>query len=240
DSKYTVAVVIVPLVLVIFTRPFSIREKLGLLWIAGVSLAGAAIWCAPALVLHPDKILNELRLVAQLYRNVQLPHDYWQAALSGEELGWPLVVCGFGGLIAMLFSRSLRPAAVGWILFAGLLILPLFGYKHQPFRNLLPLVPLVCVAAAILLASPQVLGGALQRRRIPAIALTIIAAAISIPAFIVSSGYVRERLARVDTRVLAVDWLAAHTRAGERVLALRELVFVPSELARVPAAVREI
>jgi hypothetical protein len=240
DSKYTVGVVIVPLVLVIFTRPFSIREKLKLLALAGVSMAAAAIWCAPTLILQPAKTLAELKLVAELYRNVQLPDNYWGAALSEGELGWALVTCGLGGLVAMLLTRRLRPVAVGWILFAALLILPLVGYKHQPFRNLLPLVPLVCVAAAVLLASRQVLGGALQRGRIPALAMTIIAAAISIKAFTLSSHYVRDRGSRVDTRVQAIDWLAAHARTGERVLALRELVLVPAELARVPAKVREV
>jgi hypothetical protein len=240
DSKYTVGVVIVPLVLVILTRPFLMRDKLKLLCFAGVSMAAAAIWCAPALILQPSKIVAELGLVAQLYRTVQLPQDYWHAALSEGELGWPLVICGLGGLVTMLFARRLRPVALGWILFAVFLLLPLVGYKHQPFRNLLPLVPLVCVAAAILLASQQVLGGALQRSRVPAIAMTAIAAAISIKAFTLSSYYVRDRMSRVDTRVKAIDWLAAHARAGERVLALRELVFVPAELARVPAEVREV
>jgi Dolichyl-phosphate-mannose-protein mannosyltransferase len=239
DSKYTVGIVIVPLVLVIFTRPFSIREKLKLFCIAGVSMAVTAIWCAPALILQPAKIVAELGLVAQLYRTVQLPHDYWHAALAEGELGWPLVTCGLGGLVAMLLSRRLRPVAVGWIFFGVLLLLPLVGYKHQPFRNLLPLVPLVCVAAAVLLASRQVLGGALQRSRVPAIAMTSIAAAISIKAFTLSSHYVRDRLSRVDTRVQAIDWLAAHAHSGEKVLALRELLFVPAELARVPADVRE-
>jgi dolichyl-phosphate-mannose-protein mannosyltransferase len=240
DSKYTVGVAVVPLVLVIMTRPFSIRKKLGLLSVAAVTLAAAAIWCAPALVLHPGKILTELRLVAQLYRNVQLPNNYWQAALTESELGWPLITFGLAGLIAMLLSRRMRPVAAGWIVFAALVILPLVGYKHQPFRNLLPLVPLLCVAGAVLVISRHVLRGALQRSRIPAMAMTLIAVAISIKAFTVSRSYVRDRVARVDTRVRAIDWLAANTRAGERVIALRELVFVPAELARVPASVREV
>jgi hypothetical protein len=203
-------------------------------------MAAAALWCAPAIILQPAKVLAELGLVAQLYRTVQLPQDYWHAALAEGELGWPLVTCGLGGLVTMLFARRLRPVALGWILFAGLLLLPLVRYKHQPIRNLLPLVPLLCVAAAILLASRQVLGGALQRGRVPALAMTAMAAAISIKAFTLSSHYVRDRVSRVDTRVQAIDWLAAHARAGERVLALRELVFVPAELARIPAEVREV
>ncbi|HKP93794.1 MAG TPA: glycosyltransferase family 39 protein, partial [Chthoniobacterales bacterium] len=239
DSKYTVAVVIVPLVLVIFTRPFPIRDKLKLLFVAGVTMAAAAVWGAPALVLQSGKIFGELRDVASLYRDVQSRYTYSQAAVAEFELGWPLITCGLGGMIAMLLSRRLRPVAVGWILFAVLLILPLARYKHQPFRNLLPLVPLLCVGAAVLLASRQVLRGALQRYRPPAIAMMIIAAAVSIKAFTVSRSFVRDRAARVDTRVLAIDWLAAHARAGERVLAIREPVFVPAELARIPAEVRE-
>ncbi|HVF70211.1 MAG TPA: glycosyltransferase family 39 protein [Chthoniobacterales bacterium] len=240
DSKYTVGLAVIPLVLVILTRPFSVRQKLGLLGLAGLTLATVAICCAPALILHPDKILNELRLVAQLYRNVQLPDTYWQAALSELELGRGLVACGLAGVIAMLFSRRVRPVALGWLLFAAMLVLPLVRYRHQPFRNLLPLVPLLCVSAAVLLASRQVLWGVFQRSRVPAIVMTIIAAAISIKAYTISSRYVRDRLGRVDTRVLAVDWLAAHARPGERVLALRELVFVPAELARIPATVQEV
>jgi hypothetical protein len=140
----------------------------------------------------------------------------------------------------MLLSPRLQPVAVGWVLFAGLLVLPLVGYRLQPFRNLLSLVPLLCIAAAVLLASPSVMRGALQRSHVPAVAMTMIAAAISIKAFNVSSRYMRDRVAHTDSRVQAIDWLAAHTRAGERVLALRELVFLPAELARIQAQVREV
>jgi hypothetical protein len=238
DSKYTAGVVVVPLVLVILTRPFSVREKLRLLSLAGGTMVAAAVWCAPALVLHPAKIWADLQIVTQIYRSVQLPLNYWEAAL--DELGPPLVICGFIGLGAMLISRRLRPVALGWILFAALAILPVVRYKHQPFRNLLPLVPLLCVAAAVLLASRHVLRGVLQRNRVVALVMTAIAAAIAVKAFTVSSGFVRDRLSRVDTRVTAIDWLVTHTRPGERVLALRELVFLPAEVARVPASVREV
>jgi hypothetical protein len=48
----------------------------------------------------------------------------------------------------------------------------------------------------------------------------------------------QKRILHRDTRVLAIDWLQKHTNKSDRVLALAELGFLPSEWQRINASVR--
>jgi hypothetical protein len=104
-------------------------------------------------------------------------------------------------------------------------------YGYQPFRNLLPLVPLLCIGVALLVVR--------LRERLPrpvwadAAGFVVIAALFGPPV----TGYALERWHFQDSRKQAVDWLAAHTVPGDTVLVLRELAILPGELARVEAKV---
>ena len=240
DSKYTVGAVFIVPVMAIAVMQLSWRRKLSLVLVAGVSFVLAMIAAAPALVLNPGKIVTELRAVADLYRTVRLPANYWQAALMNHELGTPLVVAGFAGFAFLLYKKSTRLMALSWLLFAMLLIAPLVGYVHQPFRNLLPLVPLLAIAAAILLSGAP---GLLSRLffslplRVAGIAVALIISGLGLRE---SWNYARGRRTRVDSRVRAIDWLRDHTGATDRILGLRELIILPLEWRRVTGEVEEV
>ena len=60
------------------------------------------------------------------------------------------MIAGLAGIVWMLWNDSTRRVAVSWIAFALLLLLALVSSRFQPFRNLLSLVPPLCIAAALL------------------------------------------------------------------------------------------
>ena len=118
---------------------------------------------------------------------------YFGQAVSRNELGWPLVIVGCVGLLLMLRSETDRPVALGWIVF-GLVLIGLFIAKpFQPFRNLLPLVPSFCIAAAF--AFDRLLRWAARSGRA---ALWHPIAALVIGAIIVTFGFFFVRAAAKD------------------------------------------
>jgi hypothetical protein len=195
----------------------------------------------PALVLQPEKILADLRNTAAFYKGINvISPGYWEAALSPSEVGLPLLAAGLCGAVLMLWQRSTRISAISWMAFATVLLVPLVRVNFQPFRNVLPLVPLLCVAAAFLFG---VVLQPFRRRWVRApLALFALGAALAIgfSCGTLSLRYVRDRMTHVDSRVVAVDWLARTTQRSDSVLALEELVILPSEWKRVPGKVRVV
>jgi hypothetical protein len=109
-----------------------------------------------------------------------------------------------------------------------LLLSALVSSSFQPFRNVLPLVPLLCIAAALLL----------DRVRLAAASLIgpvlILLVGLSLGGS--SATYLRTRMSHVDTRIRAIDWLQFHVSNHERVLGIRELSILPAEWKRISAS----
>jgi hypothetical protein len=113
-------------------------------------------------------------------------------------------------------------------------LLALFvGRPFQPFRNVLPLVPAFCIAAAIAFsdlidwarkgAHPWLRSGV----TFALIGGCIISLALS------SFRQVQRRMAHQDSRIQAVDWLQQHATKEETVLGIRELMILPAEWKRI-------
>ena len=240
-SKYTAGSIFVAVAVMVIISPVRAREKLQLLLIASGGVVVAAVCGVPAFVLQPGKILADLRNTAAFYKGISVSSpSYWEAALSPFEMGLPLLAAGLSGIALLLWQRSTRISAISWMAFATVLLVPLVRAHFQPFRNVLLFVPLLCIAAAFLISA------ALQsfRRlwvRAP-LALLALAAAlvIAFPCGRLSLRYVRDRMTHVDSRVVAVDWLARAIHKNESILALEELVILPSEWKRVPGRVRVV
>ncbi|MDQ6626523.1 MAG: glycosyltransferase family 39 protein [Verrucomicrobiota bacterium] len=239
DCKYTAVMVFVVTLLTIVLRAARIRGKILLAVTSGFAATVAAICAAPAIVLQPHKIITELRLVSAFYKTVVLPTTYWQAAWLDYELGVLLVVAAIVGWVFMFLRRDLRITAGLWSIFAVCLIAPLASYAQQPFRNLLPLVPLACVAAGILFAAPFKLSKPLYRWILSGVGVSC-AIAITYASAKVDWRYTRDRLARIDSRVRAVDWLQHESRPTDRILLFRELVVLPAEQKRIRGIVEEV
>jgi hypothetical protein len=107
------------------------------------------------------------------------------------------------------------------------------GKSFRPFRSFLPLIPPLCIAAAI--AFSRLIDWA---RRGPqawlrvAVAIILIAGCAGSLGFS-SFGQVHRRMAHQDSRIQALDWLQHHATKRETVLCISELSILPSEWKRI-------
>jgi hypothetical protein len=108
--------------------------------------------------------------------------------------------------------------------------------NFQPFRNLLSLVPLLCIAAAVLCDR---LGYYFEHRPRSVwfkswLASTLVLLVALSLAW--SSGrHLQLRTPNIDTRIRAIDWLRQHATEKETVLGIRELSILPAEWKRIAA-----
>lgn len=235
-GKFTAGAVFVAVLITIVTLPVTWKSRAILIVLAGAGLFVGVFCGVPAAVLHPEKILGELRYITRFYQTIQSEHGYWRAAFSASEIGVPLMIAGLAGIIWMFWNLSTRKVAVSWIAFALLLLSGLVSSSFQPFRNLLPLVPPFCIAAALLcvwLAEPL-------KRRVhrPVVASSFVAALVLVIALSLAWSTARHlqwRTQRIDTRVRAIDWLQQRATKDDTILAVRELAILPAEWKRIAA-----
>jgi hypothetical protein len=242
-SKYpAVLVAIVPLWLALRSgRPWQEKIRCLLAMAAGALLAATA--AMPGLVLQPHQVLQAVQRQGELYSALTSPAPLWHQALvraewdlpyDHPELGAVFLVLTLAGLVFALRDHALTSTAQAWTLFAAASLALFSSYSFHPFRNLLPLVAPACILVAILwdrlrsrLASPR---GALWA---DAAALLLLTLCFALPL----SGYVRERLHLRDSRAELADWLALRLRPNDRVLIMRELQILPTELDRLPGRI---
>ena len=187
--------------------------------------------------LQPRKVWHDIMANVQAYDWIPWRQSYFAQATSMSELGWPLLLVGCAGLVLMLRQGRTRGLAIGWILFGATLIALFVGKSFQPFRNFLPLVSPLCIAAAIALVS--LIGWARRgthRSLRDGVAILLIAGCAASLGF-ASFQQVRQRMAHQDSRVQAVDWLQQHIGKQQRVLAIKELAVLPSEWRRIHAEI---
>ena len=235
-AKYTVGVVFAAVFVTILTLPLAQNPKVLLILIAGASLFAGIFFGAPAVVLNPEKIVEELRSQARFYQTIHSEPGYWSAALSGGEIGLPLMITGLGAIIWMFWNVSTRRVAVSWIVFALLLLSAVVWSSFQPFRNLLSLVPPLCIAAALF--CDRLAQYLEHRHRRLASAPWLAFALILLVALSLAWSSVRHlqlRTPHIDTRVRAIDWLQQHATKEETVLGIRELSILPAEWKRIAA-----
>ena len=234
-SKYPAVLVAcgAGLTLLLAERPF--RDKLR--WLApGVAgiLAGLIVGM-PALVLHPQDVARDLQAQNHLYTHLKPTPRLWeQAILRAEwdlpydhpELGIPFLLLAAAGAVAALRDRRLARTVAGWLLFIGVSLALYVPKSFQPFRNLLPHMPLLCLLVAILYARIR------QRLARPvwadAGAVLVVLALFGGPV----ARWAWQRAESTDSRRQAMDWVIEHTGREDSVLVLRELAFVRSELRR--------
>lgn len=233
-SKYPSILVSLSFALTVWLSRPSWRDRFRLWTLGAVGAIGAALVAMPGLVVTPENVLAGIRRQAELYGMLTSPpllpqvfeQAEWDLPFQGPELGWTFVLLAFVGLGAALWDRRTRVPALGWTLF---LVLNLFLYlrqSYQPFRNLLPVVPVLCLAVAVLFAR--------VREKVPrpvwadVSAFLLIGLLFGIPA----ARFARERATFEDSRTQTIDWLARHMLPGQTVLVLEDLAFLPSQLAR--------
>jgi hypothetical protein len=226
-GKFTAGAVFVAVLVTIAFLPVPRQSQALLALIAGAGLFAGIFCSVPGAVLHPSGIAGEIRGISRFYQTIHSEAGYWRTAFSGEEIGIPLMIAGLAGTIWMLWYAPARRTAFSWIAFGLLLLSAIVSSSFQPFRNVLPLVPPLCIAAALIL----------DRIRL-ASALWIAPVVVALIGFSLgwsSTAYLRARTSHIDARVSAIDWLQQHASKGESVLGIRELAILPAEWKRVAA-----
>jgi hypothetical protein len=196
--------------------------------VSGLGLLAGIVMGMPAVLTNPAGIAKTVSGIAGFYDVLSSDVGYFKAALSSQELGVPLMVIGIAGMVWLfLHNRTSRALALSSFGFGVLLLSALIWSRFQPLRNVLSLVPLICIASAFFLTRLDVfvrgwLGLALA---------LLVAVSLAIPSW----RFVRKQRHLVDSRVAAITWLQKHARPDTRILALEELAILPREWKRLPA-----
>jgi 4-amino-4-deoxy-L-arabinose transferase-like glycosyltransferase len=238
-SKYPAAMAVVAAAPALARLPTDRHGKLRALELFLAAALVASLVTMPALALRNTAVLTHILNQSAAY-STSVIGSYWDQALRRAEWSQPfphpelgvvfLMLVG-AGWIAALRDRRLRPPVVAWTLCAMVWCLAFLQYPFRTFRNLLPLLPFACVVAAALYARlRERLPPSSSRRRVDLAAAAALLA-LFLPADL---DYARARLALVDSRVQAVDWLVANVRPGDEVLVSAELAILPRELRRLP------
>ncbi len=233
-AKYPAAVVFVAVLVVIVVGGGNFRERIRLSFLAAVAGIGAAVLTMPALVLRARRVAWALLEQSRLYAD---PSSFFsppglgllRQGLRPEELGPALAVAGLAAILVLAIRRSTRTTALAWLAFGALLLVPLLTHVYQPFRNALPLVPILLIAIAVAFFNESI-----RPRWRAASTLLILALVAGLVPGVREA--IRMRTVR-NTRVQAVDVLASGAWDGKRLLVERELAILPSELKRVKAEV---
>ena len=234
-SKYpSILVAAAPVATILASRRVFAEKARRIALVAAGAAAGAAL-AMPAVLLRTRDVIGAIRFQGQAYGTIPSGAPLWrQAFVRAEwtltyqhpELGVAFAAAAVVGLILVLGGRETSPVGWGWAAFA-VLSLALYGsQKFQPFRNLMPLVPVACAAAAA--AFVRARAGLRKPRWLDAGALACVVALWGAPLAVY--GWSRAHL--VDSRRQAVDWVAAHARRSDRTLVVRDLGILDSELSR--------
>lgn len=234
-SKYPAGAVFVAIVAMIWTIPVTRSARGRFTLIATLGLFAGIALGAPATFLKFPAVAHGLAIISSHYRLINSSPGYFGQAVMSSELGWVLAVVGISGIVIMLRRAPTRSTALSWCAFALLLLAPLVGKPFQPFRNLLSLVPLFCIAAAI--AFSNIFDWARQGRQRhlrAGVTIAILGGCVATLAF-PSYEAVHRRMTHRDTRIQAIGWLQQYAKGNERVLALRELAILPAEWKKIAA-----
>lgn len=236
-SKYPSVLVLTAFVGTTLVSPARWIEKLRRIGLALAGLLVGAAVAMPALLAHSREVLEAIRVQAAIYAQMAAWPPLWRQAFSRAEwdlpyehaeLGFGLAAVAAAGLVTALRNRATRATACGWIAYGSLALFLYSRRPYQPFRNLLPLVPIVVIAASLFYVH---LRGRIRNPRLldaAAFAWIFIAFAIPLVAF------ARDRFLLADTRTQAMDLLARVADPRDDAVVEMELGFLPRELLRLP------
>jgi 4-amino-4-deoxy-L-arabinose transferase-like glycosyltransferase len=205
--------------------------------LAAIAACGAAfLTCAPYTVLDLPGFLNNVaRLIAE-YRNATPLHDpVWLLYLKylvRHAFGWPALLLAAGGMCLGIVRLVRGPGRVRWALAVTFPVVYFWMLSTQGIvygRYLLPIVPSLCVLAAVAVVSGVSL---LRRYEIPRAARTALIAGLTIaallPPTVVSVRSDRE-LARVSTVDVTYAWIVRNIPADSRVMLEQRAILLPAQ-----------
>lgn len=234
-SKYNAGAVFVVIIVLIVTLPVAMAGRARLSLLASLGLLTGIGLGAPATLLKWPAVWRDVAQTVANYQIMASSPGYFGQAVSTFELGWPLVLAGCAGVGLMLRRTPTRSTALGWGIFALLLLAVFGGRPFQPFRNLLPLVPPFCIAAAI--AFSDLIAWMRGRTRSwGQVGFSVVFVGVCVgPLALSSFRQIQRRSAQRDTRIQAIDWLQQNAAKEATVLGIRELAILPAEWKRTSA-----
>lgn len=240
-SKYTAGTcVLVVLLVVAARRELDVRRRVQLVAAAAAAAVVFAVVSMPALLLREGRVRADVRTVSKNYQTYTTGGSYLRGFVTTREAGALLTLAAVAGLVVLARTVQWRGFVVGVAAFAVALYSTVGGLHFQPFRNMLPVLPVVCAAAGVgvVAACNWIAGRAHFENWVRATAVTVVTVAIATTMVVWGDRpYVDASSGLVDSRVAARRWLDAHVRHGDGVLVAQELAFLPSEMERVHARV---
>jgi hypothetical protein len=204
--------------------PIALRRRaVRGLALAGVAALGAFLIANPYALLDyrafHGGLVHQSTLSAEAQGKLGAPRGgglvYYLWALTWG-LGWAPALAALGGALTV-WRRERR---LGWLLVpAPLLFLAFMGLEGRYFgRWLMPILPLLCLLAALFaLQLAQTLGRGLRRPAPRAVVTALIVAAL-LAQGVVYSVHAGLTLARADTRNSTRAWMLAHIPAGAKIV----------------------
>ncbi|HPN36229.1 MAG TPA: glycosyltransferase family 39 protein [bacterium] len=215
SSKYTAALILAPLALIILLQLRNASRRVALLRIGGLSLAVFALaffFTSPYVVLDFKNFITDFSFesahLADGHLGINLGRGwiYHLRFSLFHGLGGPLLLAGLAGLALLaVTARRIAPALLCFPLVYYLAI----GRGYTVFcRYSLPLAPFLAIGAAYLIAE-------VRRRSLPAAAIIAVAAIVPAMTVSVQSDHL---LAKKDSRVLAAEWFKENVHRPTSVL----------------------
>ncbi len=233
-SKYPAVLVCLPFALTVWLSRPAWRERLRLWGLGAAGAVAGAVVAMPGLIVSTGKVLAGLHKQSELYSTLtSIPlwrqvfvRAEWDLPFEGPELGWIFTALALAGLVLAVRDPRTRISGLGWTLYLVVNLALYASQSYQPFRNLLPLVPVACVLVALVFE--RVRERSPKPRLADAAALLLTGVLFGLPV----ARFALERSRFEDSRTEAVDWLLRRSARGESVLILDHLAVLPSELKR--------
>ena len=243
-SKYPAVLAAVGIGTILLFSDRTWREKIRLALIGAAATGVGMVVAMPALVYNLRGVWLAIRHQNELYENLPTTPTLWAQTVQRAEwdlpyehpeLGYVYLFLVAAGTIVALRDRRTAKAIAGWLVFFLVCLVLYIPKSFQAFRNLLPLMPLSVLLVTLFYSKVREWLGrqAWSRVLVDVGAVLLVLALFARPV----TGYVQDRYRLVDSRVQAIDWLTERMRPDQKVLVLRELAFVQSELRRLPATV---
>jgi dolichyl-phosphate-mannose-protein mannosyltransferase len=233
-SKYPAAMVGIAVVVELLLLPWSWRQRLTRAAAAALAGAGAASLAMPSLLVDGAVIWRGLLRENAGYSTHRSP-SYWDQAVhraewdlhfERPEVGLTFMVLALAGIVVAVVVPRWRRDGIAWSVFAALMVGFHARYAFQPFRHLLPVAAVCCVAVGVLAGW---LGERLRRPVAVAAGAVALLVALFVPADV---RYVVERARLRDSRTLATEWLLRHRRPGQSLVVVRPTPMAFVELRR--------
>ena len=199
-----------------------------LLWFTGAA-AVAFLIGTPYALLAPSRVWHDARAeslhLLGVHAGIRLGVGWQYHALVTlpQGLGWPLFLVGVAGIL-LAFVRTPRQAVL--VFSFPLIYYFVAGRGYTVFtRYMVPMVPFLCLGAGAFVATIASIE-TLRKIRARRLAIAALVAICALPTALKAIAFDRV-LTRVDSRVLAADWLAAHAQPGSWILAVCSNYGVP-------------